>query len=110
MEESRRLEWILECLVHVIGRVAVNIDEVRKIIGNQAVHIKAYNLCDGTLNLTSVAKKSKLDQGNLSRSINRWVNSGVMFRFYEGKEVHLLHIYPIPGGGTRKRRKKRIRR
>jgi len=96
MKEGKRLEWILECLVHVIGRVAVKLDEVQEVVGSGEKQMQAFNLCDGSLTLTALAKKTGLDAGNLSRSVDRWVKSGVMFRFEEGKEVRLLHIYPIP--------------
>lgn len=110
MKESKRLEWVLECLIHVIGRIAVKPDEVTQILGTGAKQIQAYNLCDGSLTLTSVAKKTGLDAGNLSRSIDRWVKSGVMFRFEEGKEVCLLHIYPIQAGATAGGKMKKTRK
>jgi hypothetical protein len=105
MNESKRLEWLIECFIHVVGRVVLKIDDVQQVVGG-AKQIEAYNLCDGSLTLSVVAKKSGLDQGNLSRSVDRWVKSGVMFRFSEGKEVRLLHIYPIPARDPRARGKK----
>ena len=107
MKENSRLEWTLECLIQVIGRVAVKMDEVREIVGGGAKQIRAFNLCDGSLSLTTVAKKSGLDAGSLCRSVDRWVKNGVMFRFEEGKQVRLLHVYPIPGNATVGRRPKR---
>jgi len=106
MKEGKRLEWILECLVHVIGRVAVKLDEIREVVGSGAKQVQAFNLCDGSLTLTAVAKKTGLDAGNLSRAVDRWVKSGVMFRFEEGKEVRLLHIYPIPPNVPMRRKTK----
>ncbi|MCX6907848.1 MAG: hypothetical protein NTY01_07385 [Verrucomicrobia bacterium] len=96
MKETKKLEWLIECLVHVIGRVAVPLEEVRGIVGNGGKQIRAYNLCDGTLTLTELAKKTGTDLGNLSHSIDRWVKNGIMFRNEEGNEVRFLHIYPIP--------------
>lgn len=110
MNERRQLEWLLECLIHVIGRAAVKLDEVREIVGSGAKQIQAYNLCDGSLSLTAVAKKTGLDAGNLSRSVDRWVKGGVVFRFQEGKETRLLHIYPIPQNAPRQSKARGSRR
>jgi len=111
MTESKKVEWLLECLVHVIGRAGVKMDEVREIVGAGAKQIEAYNLCDGSRTLTSVAKKAQLDAGSLSRSVDRWVKNGVMFRFEEGREVRLLHIFPVPTNAGRSRKpRKRTRR
>jgi len=107
MKEDRRIEWILECLVHVVGRVAIKLDEVQDIVGDGKKQIQAFNLCDGSLTLTALAKKAGIDAGNLSRSVDRWVKSGIMFRFEEGKEVRLLHIYPIPSTAPKHLRPKR---
>ncbi len=110
MKENKRLEWLLECLIHVIGMAAVKRDEAREIVGSGVKQIQAYNLCDGSLTLTQIAKKTKLDAGNLSRSIDRWVKNGVMFRFEEGKEIRLLHIFPIPENGASARKQKNRKR
>ena len=96
MKESKRMEWLLECLIHVIGRAAIKTDYVAEVVGTGKKQIKAYNLSDGSLTQTDIAKKTGFDRGNLNRTIDRWVKSGVMFRFAEGKEVRLLHVFPIP--------------
>jgi hypothetical protein len=106
MKESERLEWLLECLIHVIGRVAVKLDDIRGIVGNGTKQIKAFNLCDGSLSLSTVAKKTGLDVGNFSRAVDRWINSGIMFCFEKGNEIRLLHIYPIPVNAPARRKAK----
>jgi DNA-binding Lrp family transcriptional regulator len=55
--------------------------------------VLAYNLCDGQTPQAEIAKKAKLDKGNLSRSIARWVEEGVVVRI--GPEELPLHVYPI---------------
>lgn len=111
MKDDRRLEWLIECLIHIIGRAAVKVEEVHQIVETGRKQIKAFNLCDGQLTLSEVAEKTGLDKGNLSRAFDRWVKNGVAFQFCEGKEVRLLHIYPIPEqngkGKNRKRRKQK---
>jgi DNA-binding MarR family transcriptional regulator len=99
MEENKKFEWLLECLIHIIGRASIKIEEVNAIVRKgkkPEKQVKAYNLCDGTLTQNEIAKKAGLDQGNLSRSVDRWVKSGIVFRFKEGNEVKFLYIFPIP--------------
>jgi hypothetical protein len=95
MEESKKLEWLLECLIHVIGRAAVKAEDVCQIVGRDK-QMRAFNLCDGTMTLTEIARKTGLDQGNLSRAVDRWIKNGILFRYDEGNEVRPLHIFPIP--------------
>jgi len=102
MKDNKRLEWLLECLIHVIGRAAIKPGDVTDIVGRGRKQIRAYNLCDGTLTQNKVAEKVGLDQGNFSRSVNRWVKGGIMFRFEEGNEVRLLHVYPIGENSNKK--------
>jgi hypothetical protein len=109
MENNKRSDWLLECLIHVVGRAAMKPEEISSIVDIGKNRIRAYNLCDGTLTQTQIAKKAHLDQGNFNRSVNRWVRSGIVFPFKEGKEVRFLHIFPIPAGSRRKSKSK-IRR
>lgn len=102
MDENRRLEWLFESLLHVIGRVAIKVEEVHQIIGSKEKYVSAFNLCDGTLTLSKIAKKVGLDQGNLSRAVDRWVKNGIVFRYEEGNEVRLLHVFPIPENSKEK--------
>ncbi len=88
---------LLRCAVQVIGRIAVPPEKVRKIIGeSKKKQLKAYNLCDGTRTLVKIAKKAKIDEGNLSRTVNRWLEHGIVFSVAEGSDKRLLHIYPLP--------------
>lgn len=94
MAENKKLEWLLECLIHVIGRVAIKVEDVRQIVGGDK-QIRAFNLCNGNMALTEIARKTGLDQGNLSRAVDRWIKNGILFRYDEGNEVKPLHIFPI---------------
>ncbi len=87
---------LLRCALQVIGQAAVPVDRLREVVGNKKKQIKAFNLCDGTLNQSEIAKKSKLDKGNLSRTITRWRENGVLFVLGEGRSATYLHIYPLP--------------
>jgi len=98
-KDNGRLEQLLECLIQVIGRAAVPMEKVQEIVGVGTKQIKAFNLLDGKTKLGDVAKKTKLDRGNLSRTINRWVENGIVFKFDNGE---LMHIYPMPQNPPKK--------
>lgn len=87
---------LLRCALQVIGQAAVPVDRLREVVGNKNKQIRAFNLCDGTLNQREIARKSKLDPGNLSRTFARWRESGVLFVLGEGHAATFLHIYPLP--------------
>lgn len=87
---------LLRCLVQIVGRASMPMGTVCEIIGDRKKQIHAFNLCDGTLSQAEVSKKSKIDQGNLSRTFDRWVKNGIAFWIGEGKDAKLMHIYPIP--------------
>ena len=91
-----QLNFLLRCAIQVVGRLSIPPDNVREVVASTKKHLKAYNLCDGTLTLSEVAKKAGLDTGNFSRTSDRWVENGVVFRVKQGKEIRLLHLYPIP--------------
>ena len=53
----------------------------------------AYNLCDGETPQAEIGKKAKLDHGNLSRLISKWIETGIVVRV--GATTMLpLHLYP----------------
>ncbi len=90
------LNDFLDCALQVIARIGLPPEKIREVIGNRAKHIKAYNLCDGKNPLNHIAKKARIDQGNLSRTTRRWIEQGIMFSIGTGREARLLHIYPLP--------------
>ena len=95
---------LLRCLVQVIGRGAVPVDQAREIVGTGKKRVKAFNMFDGTRKLSDVARKTKINQGNLSRAVANWVENGIAFWIGEGTDARLLHLYPIPKAGNRDRR------
>lgn len=97
-------EDLLRCLMHVVGRAAVPMEEVREIVGSGKKQISAFNLCDGTRTIAEIAHKTKIKPGNMSRTATRWRASGIAFWVGEGKEARLLHIYPLPKATARGRR------
>jgi hypothetical protein len=65
----------------------------------------AYNLCDGQTPQSEIAKKAKLHQSNLSRSIARWIEAGIVLRV--GKEQFPMHVYPLTKSDLKPRGKER---
>lgn len=88
---------LLRCLLHVVGRAAIPATEIRALVGQRGKsRIKAFNLFDGSHTIQEVARRTKIDKGNLSRSASLWVQHGMAFWVGEGKEARLLHVYAIP--------------
>src|SRR3954469_6665344 len=86
---------LLHCLVQVIGRIAIPVDQAREIVGAGKNRIKAFNMCDGSQTLSDVARATKINSGNLSRAAANWVEQGIAFWIGEGTDARLLHLYPI---------------
>ena len=97
LENLVELTDFLDCALQVIGRIAMPPETIREVIGNRAKLVKAYNLCDGRNTLSEIAKRSRVDLGNLSRTTRRWIQHGIVFSVGEGRENRLLHIYPLRG-------------
>jgi hypothetical protein len=108
MEKAEELINLLHILIHVSGRAAFPEEKVRGIVmppGASAKQITAYNLCDGSRTQAQVARAAKINQGNFSRTMARWLAEGVLFRVGYGREARLLHLYPLLSparGGHRK--------
>jgi hypothetical protein len=90
---------LLRALLSVTARQAVPPPKLSKILvppgPKSGKQVKAYNLCDGTRTQAEVAKALKLDQGNFSRTVGRWIDAGVLFRVGSGREAKLQHLYPL---------------
>ena len=106
METNEKIATLLECLIHVIGRMAIPMKQVSDVVGTSPKYLKAFNLCDGSKTQQEIAKKLKLDPGNLSKACARWVENGVAFSMGEGKDARLIHIYPIPSSPKKNGSKK----
>lgn len=65
---------------------------------------EAFNMCDGTRSQTEIQRSLKLDGGNFSRTVARWVAAGIVFKIKDGAEERLLYVYPLPENGSKKER------
>jgi hypothetical protein len=93
---------LLRCLVHIAGRTVVPVETARTVVGEGKNRTEAFNLCDGRTTLKEIAKKTKIDVGNLSRAVSNWVEHGIAFRIGDGKDALPMHIYSLPKEDKRK--------
>lgn len=101
METNSILNEMVKCLFHVIARAVMPPDKVMEVIGGGKRQVMAFNQCDGHNSQKEIAKKTGINQGNLSREFKKWLEAGVAFSIGDGKEARLLHIYPIPRQSTK---------
>jgi len=88
---------LLKGILATVGRTAFPPEALYKIVAptvGSTKQVLAYNLCDGETPQADIGKKVKLDSGNFSRTIAKWVEAGVVIRV--GDEGHPLHLYPLP--------------
>jgi hypothetical protein len=89
-------EDLLRCLLQVIARATIPQQQIRFLVGRGKNRVKAFDLFDGSRTVMEVARKAKIDQGNLSRAVASWVENGIAFWIGKGSDTRLLHLYPIP--------------
>src|ERR1700676_1057327 len=95
-ERLMELNDLLRCTLQVMARIAMPPEKIREAIGEEKKkQLKAYNLCDGKNTIGEIAKKAKINQGNFSKTGQRWLEQGIVFSVGEGREKRLLHLYPI---------------
>lgn len=68
--------------------------------------LRAFNLCDGSRAQAEIAKELGLDSGNFSKTLNRWIDEGIVIRVGEKREARPLHVYPLPEALMKKEIKK----
>lgn len=56
---------------------------------------RAYNMCDGSRSQADIAKELGFDQGNFSKTLNRWIDEGIVVRVGEKRDTRPLHVYPL---------------
>jgi hypothetical protein len=96
-------EAFLRAILATTARQTFPPDQLAEMVGPPK-QVQAFNLCDGTRSQTDIAKALKLDSGNFSRTVSRWVKAGIVFRLGEKSEAKLLHVYPLNGDAAKKKR------
>ena len=98
---------LLRAILSMTARRAFSVESLLEIVGGGEKQHRAFNMCDGTKSQGDIAKATKIDTGNFSKTLSRWVEAGIVVRLGDGRETKLLHVYPIPQGATNKTRKKK---
>lgn len=100
---SGEIVSLLRALVGLTGRAAFSEEDLLEIIGQKSNKLLvAYNLCDGTRTQQEISGKTKLDSGNFSRTVGRWIEAGIVFRIEAEDKITLLHVYPLSKGSGKK--------
>lgn len=85
----------LKAMLGMLARQSFPPKELAVLVG-RGKQIEAYNLCDGSRTQSEVAKELKLDSGNFSKTVARWLDLGILLRVSEGKELRPVHLYVLP--------------
>ncbi len=102
-------EAYLKAILATVARQTFPPEMLAKLVmpkGGGEKQLTAYNLCDGQHTQAEIGKAVSLDKGNLSRTIARWVEQGIVFRVGDGNDVRPLHLYPLVQETEPKKEKK----
>jgi predicted transcriptional regulator len=88
----------LRAILATVARQTFSPDRILEILGPTAgeKQHRAFNLCDGSRTQADIAKELGLDSGNFSKTLNRWIDEGIVIRVGEKREARPLHVYPLP--------------
>ena len=89
-------ETLLRAIFATLSRGTFPPGKLHRIIApqkNSSKNLAAYNACNGNTPQREIARKAKIDPGDLSRLLSRWIDAGVMIRI--GRDQFPLHVYPL---------------
>ncbi len=101
-------ESLLRAILSTIARQTYSPAQLRAAVapvGDGTKQVAAYNMCDGTKSQAEIGKTLKMDAGQLSRTISRWVELGLAFRLGEETEQKIVHLFRIPEDTPRKEKR-----
>ena len=104
---SENGEALLRGILSAVARQTFPVERLLEIVGAGDKQKKAFNLCDGSRSQGEIAKACKLDNGNFSRTVARWVEAGVVVRLGTGRESTPLHVYPLPDDSSSKKMRRK---
>jgi DNA-binding MarR family transcriptional regulator len=84
--------------LQIFARSVIPVEQLQVIVGTGVNQVKAYNLCDGTRTQREIATETGIDSGNLSRTIARWCEQGIVRVVSNNQKDTYLHAYPLPAG------------
>lgn len=100
---------LLRAIFSMSARSVFSADQVIRVVcpfkGSEK-QMTAYNLCDGRTSQAEIVKRAKLDKGNFSRALSRWIEAGVVVRV--GDDDLPLHVFPISKQNLKEARQKHV--
>jgi hypothetical protein len=100
----------LKAILATVERQAFPPDQLGEMVKSNVggdKQLAAYNLCDGEHTQAEIASSVGLDKGNLSRSISRWIELGILIRVGDGSEAKPTHLYQPPTDQFSKKKAKK---
>ena len=99
---------LLRAILATVARQTFSPAKILEIMGPNAGEKQrsAFNLCDGSRTQADIAKELGLDPGNFSKTLNRWIDEGIVIRVGEKRDTRPLHVYPLPEALMKKEAKK----
>jgi CRP-like cAMP-binding protein len=88
----------LRAILATVARQTFSPGKILEIMGPTAgeKQHRAFNLCDGSRTQAEIAKDLGLDPSNFSKTLNRWIDEGIVIRVGEKREARPMHVYPLP--------------
>lgn len=88
----------LKAMMSLIARQTFTPERLAEIVSPlaNARAYEAFNLCDGTRPQGEIASALKLDTGNFSKTIKKWIDEGVVVKVTEDGKEKPVHVYPVP--------------
>jgi CRP-like cAMP-binding protein len=98
----------LRAILATVARQTFPPSRILEIMGPNAgeKQRRAFNLCDGSKTQADIVKELGLDSGNFSKTLNRWIDEGIVIRVGDKREARPLHVYPLPDALIKKEDKK----
>lgn len=99
-------EVYLKAILATVARQTFPVGQLAEMVAprsDSTKQIAAYNLCDGQHSQAQIAAKSGMDSSNLSKTISRWVDLGIVVKVGEGADQKPVHVYPLPASAAEKK-------
>lgn len=87
-EIKLRYDIIISLLAKQVFKPEIIKESIIKKARDKKRILKCFNLCDGKMNLTDIAKKAKIDPGALSRRVDSWEKEGFIIKIEKEGNIY----------------------
>lgn len=98
-EELKKIVRQNEIIISLLGRIAFNKEEVRKIVTskkrNPDKYVEGYNACDGNHSVTDIAKIVGVSQPTISIILAEWEDIGIIREVEKRGGKFYKNLFPI---------------